>query len=449
MSFLFDRRRKADGWFALLTSGLAAWHFGNLGLDHLVGSRLPGRLAPLTAPWICVSALGVAYCYFRLKPPRIEALGMLAAFALLAVSAATPNPIACLIVVVTQAALLLREHARELRALTVAAEDRLLTLQERNRDVNRLNEEVRLQIHDRSARLADALGRIGNLSDLESRGLTIGAVVGDRYRIIRRIAQGGMGAVYEVERTPDRKRFALKTLLVANSGTWLARLAREAQAVAAVVHPNVVGIVDIDVAVSGMPYLVMELVNGESLTAKKARFGDATFAREVVRQLAGGLAALHEVGIVHRDLTPANVLIEPQQGGQFRAKIVDFGIARLAIASDATMMERGPWETSGSLTHTGWVMGTPLYMAPELANGVKDASPSCDLWSLGVVAYQLGCGRLPFLDPPVHGTRDGAWQRPAIDTGVLTQPLRTVVERCLVVDPAERPTAAEVAAALS
>jgi serine/threonine-protein kinase len=88
-------------------------------------------------------------------------------------------------------------------------------------------------------------------------------------------------------------------------------------------------------------------------------------------------------------------------------------------------------------------------MAPELATGVKDASPSCDPWSLGVLAYQIGCGKLPFVEPPVSSTGKGGWQPPPVDMQRLTEPLRRVVERCLDVDPLRRPTAAGVATTLA
>jgi hypothetical protein len=515
ISFVLDRRRQADGWFASVSGGLAVWLGCALGLERLVGSRSAALVPLFAAPWICASQLGFARSYFRLKPSRatelfvialglaslvlgsapfsrsrfalvacqfsvvlvyeamglgrlarepgqrFDALGVLGAWAPLAISVAAPSlgrellhvdtrPVASLILVVSQAALLLRRHMRELRTLKGALEDRVATLAERTHDARRLHRAIRLRIHDRSAHLAAALGQIGRLSGFKNRSFTVGMTIGERYTIVRRIGEGGMGAVYEVERRPDQKRFALKTLLAAYSGTWLARLAREAQAVATVIHPNVVAIVDLDVDASGMPFLVMELVQGESLGANMSRFGDPIFAREVVRQLAGALGALHDAGIVHRDLTPANVLIELQPGGQFRAKIVDLGIARVsAVDVEAATFAPTPRPMSGSLTRSGLLMGTPLYMAPELADGVKDASSSCDLWSLGVVAYQVACGRLPFLDPPVRWSRNGLGKPPAIDTGSLAEPFRAVVERCLKIDPAERPTAAEIVAALS
>jgi hypothetical protein len=539
VSFLLDRRRTADGWYALLTFNLAVWHLADLGITQLVDSRDTVHVALVTTPVTAIAAIRFTSAHFRVKPPRvvplimialavasvihswgpfanfspaldlsqsalalltvsamlvrlarqrerrIEALSLIGACLLLATAAVMQDlhqaltyveavPLAWLVFVATQGILLLRQHAQELRSLNVALEGRVVTLEERNLEVSRLNEELRRQIHDRSARLAEAIGRIGRLSAGKSAPLVVGSAVGDRYKVVRVLGQGGMGAVYEVERTTDGTRLALKALLTADSGAWLARLAREAQAGAAVTHPNVVSIVDIDVDDSGMPFIVMELVDGEPLSARKARFGDPSFAREVVQQIAAGLAALHEAGIVHRDLKPANVLLERRSGDSFCAKIVDFGIARVSTgraASARVAASDGVLDTSGfipfvlgehdggvdveastaapiaALTQTGWLLGTPLYMAPELSGGVKDASPSCDLWSLGVLAYQLGCGKLPFTEPPANWAAGGV---PApINLHDLPEPLRGVVERCLAVDPARRPTAAEVVAALT
>jgi serine/threonine-protein kinase len=540
ISFLMDRRRRADGWFALMTFAIAAEQLGRLGVTQLVDARDLVRLFIWTNALGAFSGLRFTEAYFRLRPARLvpmavvaigltslvawwspftnvqvrvvamdvvivlamlqqavrlvrlakdvdrrlDSLCLLGAWTLPPVVAVIndqvtsrggalaiyPVSFAYLIFIVTQGLLLLRQHARELRALNVALEDRVATLEDRNREVSRLNEELRHQIHDRSARLADALGRIGQLSATQIKTLEPGAVISDRYRIVGALGQGGMGAVYEVERMTDGEHFALKTFLKADSGNWLARLAREAQAATAIVHPNVVGVIDIDVDASGIPFLVMELVKGEPLSAQSARFGDATFAREVVRQVACGLSALHEAGIVHRDLKPANVLLELRPDASVQAKIGDFSIARLATGPSSNAQaepQAGVLDTDGliqllqdeteesqatdrALTRTGLVLGTPMYMAPELARGVKDALPSSDLWSLGVVAYQVASGALPFEEPPVRWTAtDGRSPAAPIDMHLLSEPLRGVVVRCLDVDPVRRPTAQEVAAALS
>jgi serine/threonine-protein kinase len=547
-SFAFDRRRAADGAFALLALTVAVWHAATIGLLQVVDSRDPVRTIIVTSALECVFAVRFLSAYFRLKTPRLvllglvamgvlalvlawapftsypivldlaeiglalvyaavtlvrvarqperrlEALCLLGAWALLALSGMASwderlwlsIPVSWLIFIVTQAVLLLRQHARELRALNAALGERVVTLEEKNREVIHLNDELRRQIHERSTRLADVLARVGRLPSGGLVAPKIGALVGGRYRVERVLGRGGMGTVYAVERASDGRHFALKTLARAKSGEWLARLAREAQAATTVVHPNVVGVIDVDVDTTGIPYLVMELIRGEALSAQRSRFGDLTFARELIRQVAAGLSALHQAGIVHRDLKPGNVLLELQPGGSFCAKIADFGIARIAtdVRAGAAMTgerevapEGGPkggvLDTEGFLsflldevgdeplttgeeiqsrallTRTGWVFGTPHYMAPELARGVKDAEPSCDVWSLGVVAYQVGCGKLPFLEPPVNSADDDGWRPPLVDNHGLAEPLRRVVERCLDMDPARRPTAAEVVTALA
>jgi serine/threonine-protein kinase len=513
ISFLLDRRRAADGWYALLTFCVALWHMGDLGLTQLIAARDMVQIQLLTTPLIAIAGVQFTSAYFKLKSSRIvplvvialallsavyswapfsglplalgltqsglallygwvllvraartterklEALCMLGAWSLLGAPVVmsaldmplkyveTP-PFAWLIFVVTQAVLLLRQHAQELRSLNLTLEGRVVALEDRNREVNRLNEELRQQIHVRSARLAEALSRIGRLSSRQSQPLAVGALVGERYKIIRALGQGGMGAVFEVERIIDKGHFALKTLLQADSGAWLARLAREAQVATTIVHPNVVGIVDIDIDPAGIPFIVMELVQGEPLSALQSRFGDAKFAREVLRQIAAGLSALHQAGIVHRDLKPANVLDGAGSPANEAAAGVlhTDGFAAFVRADDG--IERETQSVEG-LTRTGWMLGTPLYMAPELVRGVKDAPASSDIWSFGVVAYQIACGRLPFVEPPVNWAGDGAWRPPPVDTQLLVEPLRGIVDRCLDVNPSRRPTAAEVATALA
>jgi hypothetical protein len=535
ISFSLDRRRTADGWYAVLAFSVMAWHLTGLGLLQPVEPRSLVRFLTLVNTLICVSIVRFIGAYFRLTPPRLapglilalgvvqlflcwgpfqpskdvggnaligvidlardgialvyafavllplagrrermlEVVSLLVAFNFLAASALfvglglsypldlQPMPVAWLVLVITQGVLLLRLHASEMRGLNTMLKERVVLLEARSREVGLLNEELRRQIHDRSARLADAIARIGRLTVKKIEAPAVGAVIGERYRILSRLGKGGMGAVYEVERNTDKGRFALKTLLQADSGAWLARLAREAQAATAIAHPNVVGIVDVDVDASGIPFLVMELVKGEPLSAKKASFGDAEFARAVVRQIAAGLSALHQAGIVHRDLKPENVLLEQLPGGAFQAKIADFGIARVSPQEEPPegggVLDTGGLKafvegqtlgdsTHGSLTHTGFVFGTPLYMAPELAGGVKDASPSCDLWSLGILAYQVARGEVPFVEPPVLAT--GVWKLPALDVHEIAEPLRSVVRGCLDIDPSRRPTASEVAVLL-
>ncbi len=365
---------------------------------------------------------------------------------------------------VVQAILLGRDHVRTLKE----ADARVAMLEVRDRENTRLNEELSRQIADRSQRLADALARIGAVP-ARTAMLAPGVVVHDRYKIIAPLGEGGMGVVFEVERTSDGKRLALKVLTSATHGAALARLAREAQIAAAVMHENLVAIVDVDVSEAGALYLVMELVDGASLLDAAERFGDVVWARALLVQIARGLAALHARGVVHRDLKPANVLLT--KSGV--AKIADFGIARLGGDTDPSLdatvsadpavtptvhadLAHAPTEASGAgsssaLTATGVLMGTPLYMAPELAQGAHAASPASDVWAFGVLAYEALSGKRPFATVPVLDALAGknAQSAPAIAAHGLSVECARVVERCLAIDPGARPTATELARVLA
>ncbi len=271
-----------------------------------------------------------------------------------------------------------------------------------------------------------------------------------------------MGAVHEIERLTDGRRLALKVLTGASTGSALARLAREAQVAAEVSHENLVGIIDVDVSESGALYLVMELVLGAPLYESAARYGDIPWARGVLLQIAKGLSALHARGVVHRDLKPANVLLTPSG----TAKIADFGIARLdgsesvdplgataegAPADEAlapTIDARAP--SSASLTQTGVLMGTPLYMAPELAKGARLAGPAADVWSFGVIAFELLTARFPFDTPPVLTALAGKpLVSPTLDDAEFDPELVAIIRRCLDPDARARPRAEELAQRLA
>jgi hypothetical protein len=288
------------------------------------------------------------------------------------------------------------------------------------RETATLNEELKRQLADRAGQLASAIARLSSAP----RAIEAGSVIEDRYRVMKQLGAGGMGAVYEVERISDGNRLALKVLMGVADREALARFAREAQIAAQLHHPNIVSIVDVDVAKSGMLFLVMELAVS-SLEKQREQFGDRRFALPILKQIAEGLSAMHSRGIIHRDLKPANVLLVGD-----RAKLADFGIASLMPdGNDSTI--------SVGLTRTGAFMGTPLYMAPELEKGARAATPASDVFALGIVAYELLAGRAPFAQPPVLAkTQD----RPEILDGELG----ALIDRCLNFDPSERPTAEEV-----
>ena len=537
LSFAWDRKRTADGWYALLATSLVVWHLVVLGVTQLFDSRDIVHVPLVTTVGACIAGIGFVHAHFELGPPprwafvavavvgaaavvlgwrpfapylpcellldlailltlgyvlvrlgvlvrrgtrRLDAAWMFAAWTLVG-SAAVLNsevhtplalpPIAWLLFVIVQAVLLVRAHAGRMRSLNVALAVRVTMLEDRGRSIAALNDELRRQIGDRSARLAEALSRIARARPTEQR-LAEGEVVNDRYRVVKLLGQGGMGAVYEVERTTDGRRFALKTVTGAGGGPALARLAREAEIATKVLHPNVVGLVDIDVAPSGVLFIVMELVRGRALAAETERFGDVAWARPILRQVAAGLRALHEAGIVHRDLKPANVLLEARDGAPPTAKIADFGIAR--VSTDATepvqRPQRGrsgqPGEvdpagatveasTAGAgkpaagavaLTEAGMIVGTPIYMAPELLYG-GEPLPSSDMWSFGIMACEVLTGKRPFAASPVEQALAGRMSMPpSVDATALEPASAELLRRCLERDPQRRPTAAEAEA---
>ena len=354
-----------------------------------------------------------------------------------------------------QVTLLARDYVRSIRV----ADARAAALEAQGEEVRLLNVELRRQIADRSRQLAEALARIGDVATRPTR-FAPGDVVHQRYRVVRVIGQGGMGVVYEVVRLADERRFALKVLTNAVTGVALARLAREAQVAAHVSHEHLVSIADVDVSETGALYLVMELVQGEALADLHPRYGDLAWALPILRQIAAGLAALHREGIVHRDLKPANVLLaRPDDPVDPGTKIADFGIARIADAlpggddtaidpnADTAMLAGAAG--AGALTAAGSLLGTPIYMAPELAHGARDAKPAADLWAFGVIAYQLIAGSLPFPAPPVFDViARRPWRAaPALDERCGAAVV-ALVARCLSATPESRPTAEECVAAL-
>jgi hypothetical protein len=312
--------------------------------------------------------------------------------------------------------------------------------------IDRLHKaEVQRQVAERSRGLSEALTRLTETPRAPTR-LGPGDVVDDRYRIVRPIGSGGMGQVHEVERLTDGRRLALKTLTNVADRRALARFAREAQVAAELDHPNVVAALDIGVTPSGTPFLVMDLVIGSSLAAERAHHGDARAAVPILTQIARALSAMHARGIVHRDLKPSNVLLEGNV-----VKVADFGLAGLIEHAPLTAT-RSTSEDVRALTLTGAIMGTPLYMAPELVRGAGEAGPPADVFSFGVVAYELLSRKLPFAVPPVlerlSGRNVPAPVPLAESSPNLPARLCALVDSCLALAPDARPTAEAVAAAL-
>ena len=208
-----------------------------------------------------------------------------------------------------------------------------------------------------------------------------GLVLDGRYRLERPLAEGGMGAVWVAQQLALERQVAVKVLHATDEAAQ-ARLRHEALALAAVHHPAVVQVYDYGETEAGVPYAVMELVHGESLGAYLRRMGalPAEEAVALVLPLLEGLAAAHQVGIVHRDIKPDNVILAVASSG-VAPKLLDFGIARR--------------EDVDRLTAEGSLVGTPAYMAPEQVRG-GEIDERVDVWAMGVLLYQLIAGETPF-----------------------------------------------------
>jgi serine/threonine protein kinase len=215
-----------------------------------------------------------------------------------------------------------------------------------------------------------------------------------RYRVSRCIGVGGMGTVYEATHTLLRKRVAIKAMhsVAEPDGVALRRFLREAEMVARVRHPNVVDITDVGIE-QGIPFLVMEYLEGEDLAALLAREGKLSPQRAVnlVLPAVAGLAAAHRVGIVHRDVKPENVFLAAEPLGDVVVKVVDFGVSKDLSASALDVPE-----TANHAAGRHTVAGTPQYMAPEQVRGSNALDARTDQYALGILLYQCLTGARPF-----------------------------------------------------
>ena len=211
-----------------------------------------------------------------------------------------------------------------------------------------------------------------------------------QYRLLRKIGEGGMGVVFIGEHVLIQRKAAIKVLKpeISKGRRSLERFFNEARATAAIQDPGIVQLFDVGMTRDGSAYIVMELLDGESLDVRLQRLGRLApvDALRIVRQVAGTLATVHAAGIIHRDLKPANLygVVDATAPGGERIKILDFGVAKL-----------GPGLHDGAQTHAGALLGTPVYMSPEQCSG-HAVDPRADIYSLGCVLFRLVIGRPPF-----------------------------------------------------
>ncbi|HEU5050488.1 MAG TPA: protein kinase, partial [Gemmatimonadales bacterium] len=263
----------------------------------------------------------------------------------------------------------------------------------------------------------------------------LAAALGGDYTIEGEIGRGGMGVVYRARDERLQRRVAIKVLPpeLAFQKDIRQRFTREAQTAARLSHPHIVPIHSVGEG-EGLVYFVMGYVDGESVGARIKRRGRLPVeeARRIMRETADALSAAHAVSVIHRDIKPDNILLEGTRG---RVMVTDFGIAKaLSATSGAT------------LTGVGVAIGTPQFMSPEQAAGEREIDGRSDLYSLGVVTYQMLLGELPFTAPTVAGILMKQITEPAPDLRTrrsdIPEDLALAVLRCLEKDPENRwPTA--------
>ena len=267
----------------------------------------------------------------------------------------------------------------------------------------------------------------------------IGAFVGERFLVSRKLGEGGMGVVYEAEQTAIDRKVALKVLHPHLTDENLyARFRNEAAASSRLGHPNTITVYDFGKTETGSLYIAMEFIDGISLDDEIMKNGALDWQRagKIGLQICGSLQDAHDNGIVHRDLKPENVMLCERGGERDLVKVLDFGIAKI-LEDDGTDQRK-------ALTKTGMVFGTPQYMSPEQVRGEKVDSRS-DIYSTGIILYQMLAGVLPFksetpmgvltmhlLDtPPAFAETASAMNVP--------KGLEAVVLSALAKDPGDRP----------
>jgi eukaryotic-like serine/threonine-protein kinase len=296
----------------------------------------------------------------------------------------------------------------------------------------------------------------------------VGTLVAGRYRVLRRLGEGGMGEVFLAQHEAIEKRVALKVLRreLSEKADVVARFQQEAKSASRIKHPNVVDVFDFGQTEDGRSFLALEYLDGRDLAAELARGPQLLDRRRVIHitlQVASALAAAHARGVIHRDLKPENVFLQNDERGDDLVKIVDFGIAKLReygreggsfpppmpaalLADEISSPKR--------LTRAGTIFGTPEYMAPEQAAG-RDVDARADIYAVGILLYEMLTGRVPFIADTLIRTltlqinEKPLPMRAVNPAAPVSDALEAVVAKALEKNPADRyPSMTELAQAL-
>jgi serine/threonine-protein kinase len=278
-----------------------------------------------------------------------------------------------------------------------------------------------------------------------------GTILVDRYRVENLLGEGGMGSVFEARHIQLGRRLAVKTLkkeLCKDEGA-VARFMREAQTAAAIESEHIVAVTDVGQTDQGVPFIVMEFLQGLTLAdalRQQGRFAPERTAYLVI-QVCRALAAAHDKGVIHRDMKPENVVLVAREDGSELAKVLDFGIAKVHDQFGDQSSD------TPKLTATGTTLGTPYYMAPEQARAEKDIDQRVDIYSTGAMMYELLAGVPPFVGDSFAAIVIAAATRDPTPLDVhrpdLDPQLAAVVHRAMARDKQDRiPTARDLAEAL-
>jgi serine/threonine-protein kinase len=272
----------------------------------------------------------------------------------------------------------------------------------------------------------DPGGRVAASSETRRTIYAAGQLIAERYRLIRKLGEGGMGVVWVAHSLALGVEVAIKLIRAGAADADLSsRMAREAQVTATLGHPAIVRVFDFGTTEDGAPFLVMELAHGETLASKLDREHKlgAVQALQLILPIVDGLRCAHERGIVHRDIKPENVLVARDTLGRLQPKLLDFGIAKLEGQKNVSR-----------LTQVGVVLGSPEYMSPEQARGVGSVDARTDVWALSVLLYEMLTGSVPFKVNNYNALMQAILHEPPVSTveyGVGDRELWSIIAKGL------------------